>query len=100
MAWRMALDRREADQRRLVREQSAAFMQAAPSSENLAVSAERSARLWEVIDSLSEKLRLAVVLNAIEGHDVAEVASILGIPEGTVKSRLFDARQQMRERLK
>jgi RNA polymerase sigma-70 factor (ECF subfamily) len=94
------LDRREADQRRLVREQSAAFMQAAPSSENLAVSAERSARLWEVIDSLSEKLRLAVVLNAIEGHDVAEVASILGIPEGTVKSRLFDARQQMRERLK
>jgi RNA polymerase sigma-70 factor (ECF subfamily) len=100
MAWRMALDRREADRRRAAREQAAGFTATTPDSEDLAASAERSTRLWSVIDSLSEKLRLVVVLNAIEGHDVAKVASMLGIPEGTVKSRLFDARQQMRERLK
>jgi RNA polymerase sigma-70 factor (ECF subfamily) len=100
MAWRMAIDRRGSDLRRLAREQTAHVTAPPPTSEDLALSAERSERLWAVIDSLSEKLRIVVVLNAIEGHDVAKVASMLGIPEGTVKSRLFDARQQMRERLR
>ena len=100
MAWRMAIDRRGSDLRRLAREQTAHVTNSPPTSEDLALSAERSERLWTVIDGLSEKLRIVVVLNAIEGHDVARVASMLGIPEGTVKSRLFDARQQMRERLR
>jgi len=100
MAWRMAIDRRESDRRRQVREQTPDRVESPPDSEDLVLSAERSARLWAVIDGLSEKLRLVVVLNAIEGHDVSEVASMLGIPAGTVKSRLFDARQQMRERLR
>ena len=100
MAWRMAIDRRGSDLRRLAREQIAQVTDSLPSSEDLALSAERSERLWAVIDDLSEKLRLVVVLNAIEGHDLATVASMLGIPEGTVKSRLFEARQQMRERLR
>lgn len=100
MAWRMAIDRRGSDLRRLAREQTAQVTGSPPTSEDLALSAERSERLWAVIDGLSEKLRIVVVLNAIEGHDVAKVASMLGIPEGTVKSRLFEARQQMRERLR
>ena len=100
MAWRMAIDRRGSDLRRLAREQTAQVTDSPPTSEDLALSAERSERLWAVIDDLSEKLRLVVVLNAIEGHDLATVASMLGIPEGTVKSRLFEARQQMRERLR
>jgi RNA polymerase sigma-70 factor (ECF subfamily) len=100
MAWRMAIDRRGSDVRRLAREQAAGVGDSPPTSEDLALAAERSARLWNVIDGLSEKLRIVVVLNAIEGHDLAEVASMLGIPEGTVKSRLFEARQQMRERLR
>jgi RNA polymerase sigma-70 factor (ECF subfamily) len=100
MAWRMAVDRRGSDLRRLAREQTAGVGDSPPTSEDLALAAERSARLWNVIDGLSEKLRIVVVLNAIEGHDLAEVASMLGIPEGTVKSRLFEARQQMRERLR
>jgi DNA-directed RNA polymerase specialized sigma24 family protein len=39
------------------------------------------------------------VLSAIEGHEVADVARLLGLPEGTVKSRLFNARRQLQERL-
>ncbi len=46
---------------------------------------------------LPRKLRIVVVLSGIEGHDVAEVASLLGIPQGTVKSRLFRARQLLKE---
>ena len=99
-AWRTAIDRRGSDQRRQARELSGSVFGTPRSSEELALSAERSAELWAMIDSLSEKLRLVVVLASIEGHEVSEVASILGIPEGTVKSRLFEARQQLRERLR
>jgi RNA polymerase sigma-70 factor, ECF subfamily len=51
------------------------------------------------LDELPGKLRLAMVLAAIEGHDTREVAVLLEIPEGTVKSRLFLARKQMAEKL-
>jgi RNA polymerase sigma-70 factor (ECF subfamily) len=55
--------------------------------------------LWQAIDDLPEKLRLVIVLAGIEGHDMHEVAALLDVPEGTVKSRLFLARKQLRERL-
>jgi RNA polymerase sigma-70 factor (ECF subfamily) len=55
--------------------------------------------LWQAIDALPEKLRSVVLLATIEGHDLASVARLLGIPEGTVKSRLFVARQRIKEHL-
>jgi RNA polymerase sigma-70 factor (ECF subfamily) len=100
MSWRMAIDRRHSDLRRSVREHSVCAIVGPPTSEDVALSTERSARLWSHIDGLSEKLRKVVVLAAIEGRDVCEVASLLGIPEGTVKSRLFEARRQLRERMR
>ena len=39
------------------------------------------------------------VLAGIEGHDMKEVAALLEVPAGTVKSRLFVARKQLREQL-
>jgi len=63
------------------------------------VADERARMLWEAIDALPEKLRCVVVLASIEGHDLAAVARLLGIPQGTVKSRLFLARQRIKERL-
>jgi RNA polymerase sigma-70 factor (ECF subfamily) len=100
MAWRMAIDKRGSDMRRAVREQAAVGAATTPTSEDLVLAAERSARLWEAIDRLPEKLRIVVVLASIEGQDLVEVGSALGIPEGTVKSRLFEARKQLRERLR
>jgi RNA polymerase sigma-70 factor (ECF subfamily) len=47
-----------------------------------------------------EKLRVVVVLAGIQEHDLREVARLLDLPEGTVKSRLFLARQQLKEHLK
>jgi DNA-directed RNA polymerase specialized sigma24 family protein len=38
-------------------------------------------------------------LGAIHGHDVREVAQLLDVPEGTVKSRLFLARKGLAQRL-
>ena len=51
----------------------------------------------KALDELDYKLRIPLVLNIYGEMDLAEIASIMGIPEGTVKSRLFTARKQMRE---
>ena len=98
MVWRMALDHRRSDRRRSARELAHGGLHPA-SSVDTHGSDERATMLWDAIDALPEKLRQAIVLASIEGHDVAEVAALLGIPAGTVKSRLFLARQQLKERL-
>jgi len=41
-----------------------------------------------------------LLLAAMEGHTVDEIASLLGIPAGTVKSRIFVARKQLAEKLR
>jgi len=92
MTFRLAIDRRRSDQRRLVRETTSAIT-STPRPDDIAVERERAARLWQAIDALPQKLRLVTVLAAIEGQSVAEVARLLGAPEGTIKSRLFDARR-------
>ncbi|HEU5185244.1 MAG TPA: sigma-70 family RNA polymerase sigma factor [Gemmatimonadaceae bacterium] len=51
------------------------------------------------IDKLPEDYRTAVVLSDIHGLRYAEIAEILGIPEGTVKSRLFRGRRILQKRL-
>jgi RNA polymerase sigma-70 factor (ECF subfamily) len=99
MTWRMAIDRWRANRRRVVREQSVE-LPAVTSTEDVAVSRERSAQLWKAIDALPEKLRVVTVLAAMEGHDIREVARLLDLPEGTVKSRLFLARKGLAESLR
>lgn len=98
MTWRLALDRLRANRRRTTREQ--VFEADRPTSiDDSTAERERAARLWAAIDELPEKLRLVVILAGIEGHDMKEVAALLDVPEGTVKSRLFVARKQLRDRL-
>jgi RNA polymerase sigma-70 factor (ECF subfamily) len=53
----------------------------------------------QALDELPEKLRLVMTLAAVEGYNTAEVAKLTGLPEGTVKSRLFLARKKLAERL-
>ncbi|MBR5428867.1 MAG: RNA polymerase sigma factor [Clostridia bacterium] len=58
---------------------------------------ERSfSSLYEALTALPEKTRVAVELHYIEGYSVAEVAEILKIPEGTVKSRLSGGRKLLK----
>ena len=97
-AWRLAIDRRRGDIRRVVREETVA-PESEASTEQVASTRERAAHLWAAIDALPEKLRVVIVLSGIEGHDAREVGALLGIPEGTVRSRLFTARKALAERL-
>jgi len=102
MTWRAALDRQRANRRRDAREMAAGMTQPGHSSSWPALgnsAQDRTTELWAAIDALPEKLRAVIVLASIEGHDVREVATLLSVPEGTVKSRLFVARQRLKEAL-
>jgi RNA polymerase sigma-70 factor (ECF subfamily) len=57
------------------------------------------AEVIAAIDELPEEFRVAVVLADIEGLSYQEVSELMGIPVGTVKSRLFRARKRLQERL-
>jgi len=100
LTWRLALDHRRGQKRRVAREDRAAVPDVTPSHEDAALRAERSARLWAAIDELPERLRIVVVLASIEEHSIRDVAAIVAAPEGTVKSRLFEARQKLQELLR
>ena len=55
--------------------------------------------LWESLRALDEKYRIIVVLHYRDGYSVREIAFILHVPESTVKTRLFRARQQLKSLL-
>jgi len=60
---------------------------------------ELGARLEQSVRSLPEKLRTVVLLHDIEGLPYDEIAHILDCPLGTVKSRLFNARSALKDKL-
>jgi len=53
-------------------------------------------KLHAAIDALSAKLRPVFVMHDVEGYTHEEIAGTLGIPVGTSKARLFDARAKLR----
>ena len=61
------------------------------------VAEEERARLTFELSLLSRIQRECVVLYYLQNRSVKEIARILGIPEGTVKSRLFDARKNVKK---
>jgi RNA polymerase sigma-70 factor (ECF subfamily) len=100
LTWRMAINRTRSDRRRIARESAAELRRSAePSPVQSVIERERAERLWRAIDMLPEKLRIVIVLAGIEENDVRQIATLLRLPEGTVKSRLFLARQRLKELL-
>jgi len=99
MTWRLSLDHRRGDVRRVRREQVPAEAPVTASGEQMAIEADRARRLWDAIDRLPDVLRLTIVLASIQGHSMKEVAALTGAPEGTVKSRVFDAKKLLKEML-
>jgi RNA polymerase sigma-70 factor (ECF subfamily) len=58
------------------------------------------AALTQALDSLDEKHREVFLLKEVEGLGHGEIAEMLGVPEGTVWSRLSYARKKLQEKLK
>jgi RNA polymerase sigma-70 factor (ECF subfamily) len=61
--------------------------------------AELATELARAIDELEEEYRVAIVLCDLCGCSYAEAAEILGVPEGTIKSRIFRGRRALAQRL-
>jgi RNA polymerase sigma-70 factor (ECF subfamily) len=76
-------------------EQAGAAPQRTPQEE--AADRDLSFAIDKALANVSEKNRAALVLFAIEGQTYQEVAEVLGISVGTVMSRIFNARQRLRE---
>lgn len=97
--WRLAIDRQRSDRRRSVRETANAESVLPATVPDEIDARERAQRLWRAVDALPDKLRVAIVLANLHEHDIGEVARLLALPPGTVKSRLFLARQRLKELL-
>jgi RNA polymerase sigma factor (sigma-70 family) len=100
IAWRTAVNRRRGDGRRSSRELAAPDPPPGLSAEDLVISQEFHAQVWRAVDGLPDRLRVVVTLTAMDGHGSAEVSRLLGLPEGTVKSRLHQARKVLTEKLR
>jgi RNA polymerase sigma-70 factor (ECF subfamily) len=103
ITFRLALDRWRSTRRRERRETEWALPEqrpAAPTTEEIAATNEFQARLERALDELPEKFRTVLLLAAIQGYTLEEVADMLEVPVGTVKSRVFFARKQLAEKLR
>jgi RNA polymerase sigma-70 factor (ECF subfamily) len=68
--------------------------------EAVLASKEIAATVNAAIDALSEDLRQAIVLREIEGLSYEEIADVMNCPIGTVRSRIFRAREAIATRLR
>ena len=66
------------------------------STEQLAGPAEPTGGLMSAVDSLPASARQVVIRHYVDDESVTSIAQSLGIPPGTVKSRLFNARASLR----
>lgn len=100
VAWRTAVDRRRALGRpEDASEELPECAAAEPDPEEPAVMAQRASRVHAMIDALPEELRVPLVMAASEEMNSREIGEALGIPEGTVRTRLQRARQMLRRKL-
>ncbi|QDT06995.1 ECF RNA polymerase sigma factor SigW [Rubripirellula lacrimiformis] len=60
---------------------------------------ERQAKVVEAIGQLNEVAREIIVLRFVEGLSMIEIATICGMPMGTVKSHLYRAKQELKQEL-
>ena len=103
ISFRLALDRLRSAKRRAQRDtlwSQPEHIPPAVTAEDLAASNQFQAHLARALEDLPEKLRLVLLLSAMEGYTIEEIASMVGVPVGTVKSRIFVARKKLAEKLR
>ena len=70
-----------------------------PDAEHLAMHRQRVQQVQKLIAALPEELRYPLVLSAVEELSSRQIAEVLGIPEASVRGRIFRARQVLKEKL-
>lgn len=70
-----------------------------PGPEQLAISEENRVALRRAIDALEDSFRLPILLHYFHDLSTEEISEVLGIPRGTVKTRLYGGREKLRTAL-
>ena len=102
VAWRVALDRRRRHPEIALEDAAqavGALRDSGAASDQIAAGREMMALLEGLITALPAELRQTLTLSTVEELPAAEVAALLDIPEGTVRTRVFRARQILKEKL-
>lgn len=94
-AWR----KRIAGTQTFLEEQGAEQAESLESLEEQILNREESRLVRESVDKLQERLKIPILLYYMEELSISQIASLLKIPEGTVKSRLYQARKKLEKEL-
>lgn len=95
-AWRIAVDRRRKRQHGAL---DADIPSSAANPEEAAIQGDWNAIVERLVDALPEELRLPLALAGLEELSSREIAELMGIAEGTVRTRLMRGRQMVKEKL-
>ncbi len=100
-AWRQAVDRLRARPKH--NQDDANILLELPSRdhdpEQTMLNADNQATVHRLIDALPEELRQPLALSTVQELNSREIAAVLDIPEGTVRTRLMRARQILKQKL-
>lgn len=70
-----------------------------PDPQQVLVGRELASRLAKALDALPDEQRMVFVMSETQGLKYSEIAEILGVPVGTIKSRMFNAMGRLRQAL-
>lgn len=95
-AWRVAVDRRPKTR---TPESEPERASTADDPEAAVIRSDRHALIHRLVDALPEDLRQPLALSTVDEMNSREIAEVMGIPEGTVRSRLMRARAILKQKL-
>jgi len=90
---------RLARKKRFSNEEPPDWADTAPGPEQTAIALDEASRLRAAIEALPEKYRTVITLYHLQGKQYEEIAEVLELPMGTVKTHLFRAKEQLRRLL-
>jgi RNA polymerase sigma-70 factor, ECF subfamily len=97
IAFRLAIDRQRKPQ--AVELEAIEPFSHAPNAEHLAMHRQRLEHVQKLIAALPEELRYPLVLSAMQELNSRQISEVLGIPESSVRGRIFRARRMLKEKL-
>ncbi len=104
IAWNLALDCKRRQKPFTLEEEAGEIVDSLacsePHADTALIAAQGHERVLRAIDRLPRKEREVLLLSAVDELKTAEIAAVQGTTESSVRSALFRARQQLRQRLK
>ena len=102
IAWRVAIERKKKVPNVGIDDvsETAQFQSKAVAADQELLGAEMNALLHQLIEKLPRRLREPLILSTLEEMSIADIAATLGGSEAGIRSRVFRARQLLKERLK